>query len=72
MFGDSLIPETMANPPQSDAERSTPQAASEPTEQALIAWEAREFMEYDRSKPWYIAAVVIGLAFVVGALLLQQ
>ena len=54
---------------QSNAPATTSQEAAE---RPILAWEAKEFTEYDRNKKWYAIALVVGILFTAGALVLQQ
>ncbi|MEX2043269.1 MAG: hypothetical protein WD926_00040 [Patescibacteria group bacterium] len=42
------------------------------SERPILAWEAKEFEEYDRNRKWYAVALVIGVLLVAGALVLKQ
>ncbi|MSU76171.1 hypothetical protein EXS54_01720 [Patescibacteria group bacterium] len=48
------------------------QAVSERTEKPIIAWEAKEFTDYQRNKRWYILVGIVGAVLTVGALVIQQ
>lgn len=57
--------------PSKDA-KAPAKPSPEKSERPILAWEAKEFEEYDRNKRWYAVAVVIGALLVAGALVLQQ
>jgi hypothetical protein len=44
----------------------------EDSERPILAWEAKEFEEYDRNKRWYVVVVILGVLLVIGSLILQQ
>lgn len=41
-------------------------------EKPILAWEAKEFAEYDRNKRWYVLVGLVGVALVAGTLLFKQ
>lgn len=49
-----------------------PADAARNSERPILAWEAKEFEEYDRNRKWYAVALVIGVLLVAGALVLKQ
>lgn len=57
------------NPTQSAAERPAKAAAGE---KPILAWQGREFLEYNRNRKWYVLVGVVGALLTVGALVLQQ
>ncbi|MDP3999889.1 MAG: hypothetical protein Q8Q11_00425 [bacterium] len=59
----------MAKQKQSNAPAKT---APRNSERPILAWETKEFEEYDRNKKWYAVALVAGVLLVAGALVLQQ
>ncbi|MEX1112837.1 MAG: hypothetical protein WD603_02040 [Patescibacteria group bacterium] len=55
--------------PEETKDAPTTQADAE---RPLLAWQTREFQEFDRNRRWYVIALVFGAALVAGALVLQQ
>lgn len=50
----------------------TDKAVSTEREKPIIAWEAKEFNDYERNKRWYVLVGVVGALLTVGALVIQQ
>ncbi len=58
--------------PKTDPKPVAPTAQNPADEKPILAWEAKEFAEYDRNKRWYVLVILIGVLFVAGSLVLQQ
>ncbi|MDP9211755.1 MAG: hypothetical protein M3N59_00560 [bacterium] len=72
------MPKQNDTPNQPAPAPQTPEdAKGAPTTQAdaerpLLAWQTKEFQEFDRNRRWYAVALVLGAVLVTGALVLQQ
>lgn len=47
-------------------------APAQAAEQPILAWDAKEFTEYERNKRWYVLVAVAGALLTAGALYFQQ
>lgn len=53
-----------------ESKQPAPKPASQ--EKPIVAWQAKEFADYDRNKRWYVLVAVVGVLLTVGALVIQQ
>ncbi len=53
-------------------EAKAPTTTQADAERPILAWQAKEFEEFNRNRRWYVIALVAGVLLAVGALVLQQ